>query len=52
MRVLLVAQDRETIVQELRTAIAEAADALRPIEAAEVTDRDIVRAPAEDKDEE
>jgi hypothetical protein len=39
----LVAQDRETIIHELRNAIAEAVDALRPILPAEVTARDIVR---------
>ena len=39
---LLVAQDRETIIQELRNAIAEAVDALRPLTADEVTTRDIV----------
>jgi hypothetical protein len=41
-----------TIIHELRNAIAKAVDALRTITAEEVTDRDIVRAPAEDKDEE
>jgi hypothetical protein len=49
---LLVAQDWETIIHELRNAIAEAVDALRLIEEEEVTDPDIVRAPAEDEDEE
>jgi len=49
---LLVAQDWETIVQELRTAIAEAVDALRPITADEVTTRDIVRSLDEDEDQE
>jgi hypothetical protein len=44
---LLVAQDRETIIHELRTAIAEAVDALRPITAEEVTDRDIIPAGVE-----
>jgi hypothetical protein len=39
---LLVAQDRETIIHELRNAIAEAVDALRPITADEATTRDIV----------
>jgi hypothetical protein len=48
---LLVAQDWETIVQELRTAIAEAVDALRPITAEEVTARDILRPLDEDRDE-
>lgn len=43
---LLVAQDRETIIHELRNAITEAVDALRPIPADEVTTRDIIR-PAE-----
>jgi hypothetical protein len=47
----LVAQDRETIIHELRNAIAEAVGALRPIPAAEVTDRDIVRALDEGEDE-
>jgi hypothetical protein len=46
---LLVAQDWETIVQELRTAIA--VDALRPIEAEEVTTRAILRPLDEDRDE-
>jgi hypothetical protein len=49
---LLVAQDWETIVQELRTAIAEAVDALRPILPDEVTTRDIVRSMDEDEEEE
>jgi hypothetical protein len=40
---LLVAQDWETIVQELRTAIAEAVAELQPIDPAEVTDRVIIR---------
>jgi hypothetical protein len=48
----LVAQDRETIIQELRNAIAEAVDALRPITAEEVATRDIVRSLDEDEDEE
>jgi len=48
----LVAQDWETIVQELRNAIAEAVDALRPITADEVIDRDIVPARVEREDEE
>jgi len=48
---LLVAQDSETIIQELRTAIAEAVAELRPIEAEEVTDRDIIRLVDEDEDE-
>jgi hypothetical protein len=47
----LVAQDWETIIQELRTATAEAVSELRPIEAAEVTDRDIIRLVDEDEDE-
>jgi hypothetical protein len=44
---LLVAQDRETIIQELRNAIAKAVDPLRPITADEVTPRDIVELPEE-----
>jgi hypothetical protein len=44
---VLVAQDEETIVHELRTAIAEAVEALRPITSAEVTTRDIVELPDE-----
>jgi hypothetical protein len=47
----LVARDSETIIQELRTAIAEAVAELRPIEAEEVTDRDIIRLVDEDEDE-
>jgi hypothetical protein len=47
---VLVAQDRETIIQELRNAIAEAVDALRPIAAEEVTDRDIVQVADEDEE--
>jgi len=47
---LVVAQDRDAIIQELRTAIAEAADALRPITADEVTTRDIIRLPDEHED--
>ena len=47
---LLVAQDWETIIHELRNAIAEAVDALRPITAEEVTTRDIVRSFDEEDD--
>jgi hypothetical protein len=45
----LVAQDWETIIHELRNAIAKAVDALRPITAEEVTARDIIR-PLDDED--
>jgi hypothetical protein len=44
----LVGLDRDAIFQELRTAFAE----LRPIEAAEVTDLDIIPARVELDDEE
>jgi hypothetical protein len=47
---LVVAQDRDMIIQELRTAVAEAVGALRPITAAEIADRDIVELPEEDED--
>jgi hypothetical protein len=47
---LLVAQDRETIIHELRNAITEAVDALRPIAADKVTTRDIVRSFDEEDD--
>jgi len=48
----LVAQDRETIIHELRNAIAEAVDALRPITAEEVADKEIIPAGVEvDEDE-
>ena len=47
---LLVAQDRETIIHELRNAIAEGVVALRPITADEVTPRDIVELPEEDEE--
>jgi hypothetical protein len=47
----LVAQDRETIIHELRNAIAEAVVALRPILPDEVTTRDIIRSVDEDEDE-
>jgi hypothetical protein len=43
----LVGLDREAIIQELRTAMTEALVELRPIEAEEVTDRDIIRLPDE-----
>ena len=48
---LLAGQERETIISELRTAIAEAVDALRPIAADEVTSRDIVELPEENEEE-
>jgi hypothetical protein len=47
---LLVAQDWETIIHELRNAIAKAVHALRPITADEVTTRDIVRSLDEDEE--
>jgi hypothetical protein len=48
----LVGLDRDAIFQELRTAFAEAVAELRPIEAAEVTDLDIIPARVELDDEE
>ena len=47
---LLVGQDRDAIIQELRTPLAESVDALRPITADEVTTRDIVVIPDEHED--
>jgi hypothetical protein len=47
----LVAQERETIVRELRNAISEAVDALQPILPDEATKRDIVRQDEDEKDD-